>query len=539
MLRRRCGDATSDPATPSPTVLPTQAPHAAASIPQSRCGAMPVAHADVARLEQCRAWMIAEDRTCAGGGIVRSARLTRRDGARSRHADREARVAARRAGANPRVGWVALPDADRYLGRGGARWRGAVSCVTQAATDSGSGCSTTAAPVSCRGAPARGSDRGAARCDGALGEAARAAASRLLSRTRSRTFSPSVALCQPYETRAGDRGSRRSARSMVDRRALRATAAVRRARRPARRSRQPFSDSGLETFVVPRLRWMRLPDRASGMDRRSSRRLPDRRAAGPADRRRSPRRRAARRPTSRTMRSSCCSATTSSGSATIRSSNDWHVGPGPDHARGRAGAAPRALTSTPSAQRRRDRRSEGRSTDSALALVLPLRSAEFSSSDPRSRESVARRGCRGRPRAPVRAARPGAATASRRAATRDRGTRRASSPRRSRCSARSPRVSTSSARESANATRDSRACGTSSVPIVQSATSEVRDARRRRARGSRSGCRAAPPRRGRRRRGRACRSGRRRSARAAAARRGRRRPSRGGPRCRRRPASRR
>ena len=40
----------------------------------------------------------------------------------------------------------------------------------------------------------------------------------------------------------------------------------------------PFSDSGLETFVVPRLLWLRLPIVPAGLDCRASRGFSDRRA---------------------------------------------------------------------------------------------------------------------------------------------------------------------------------------------------------------------------------------------------------------------
>ena len=92
-------------------------------------------------------------------------------------------------------------------------------------------------------------------------------------------------------------------------------------------------------------------------------------------------------------------------------------------------------------------------------------------------------------------ARPGVATGSRRAARRDRGTRRLEPAQVEVLGAQAARVDLVGPASPVKATRDSRACGRSSVPIVQSATSEVLDLRAGERQIVDRGCRAARPRR--------------------------------------------
>lgn len=189
------------------------------------------------------------------GGITRSRAL--RDAGIS---NREL-TAAVRSGAllRPRGGWIALPDADAQL-VGAARAGVVLSCVTQASrlglwvlrTDR----PHVAASAHSGAVRAPRSPSGEPRVSVHWG-------SPLVPRFPDRLEDPVenvlhlVAACQPYETALAVWESALRAQ-LVTPEAMARYALSARARRILADAK-PFSDSGLESFVGPRLRWMRLP----------------------------------------------------------------------------------------------------------------------------------------------------------------------------------------------------------------------------------------------------------------------------------------
>jgi very-short-patch-repair endonuclease len=185
----------------------------------------------------------------ARGGVVPSARLIN-DGVKGHLIEK---AVTRGTLVRIRRRWVALPDADPSL-VAAARAGVVLSCVTQAkrlglwVLDAGGGPHFAARPH-------------AGRVSVAAGTTVHWAMP-LVARTPDSLEDPienvlaAVALCQPHELALAivESAIRKGKVDPLSLRRLPLSARVRGLLDIA----QPFSDSGLETFVVPRLRWMRL-----------------------------------------------------------------------------------------------------------------------------------------------------------------------------------------------------------------------------------------------------------------------------------------
>lgn len=182
------------------------------------------------------------------GGVVRTRALVAAGWSRG-GIDR-----ALRSGAIVRVrsGWVCLADADPLL-VGAARAGVALSCITQARrlglwVLGGDGVHVAASPHSGRvgavGGRVHWSQPVVPRHPDALVDAPE-------------NVLALVAVCQPFEAALVVWESA-LARGLVDTQVLRRLALPPAARRLLEQAR-PFADSGLETLVIPRLRWLRLP----------------------------------------------------------------------------------------------------------------------------------------------------------------------------------------------------------------------------------------------------------------------------------------
>ncbi len=220
-------------------------------------------------------------RTAELGGVVRPTRLIREGHSRHRISQALQRGFVLRV----RRDWIALPTADAHV-VSAARTGVVLSCVTAADRR---GLWVAERPDKPHVAyPGRGRVAGPA----AVVHWQRAIVPRHpdLLEDEIENILLTVASCQPYEAARAiwDSALNKKLVDLAHLRRLPWTGAARRLVREA----SPWADSGLETFVIVRLRWMS-PHPIADLDPRSSRRLPHRRAARPSGGRRTPRRGAA------------------------------------------------------------------------------------------------------------------------------------------------------------------------------------------------------------------------------------------------------